>query len=841
MKNPKLRIKSGNDTARFDNYIMNDNRTSSGTRFGRHGEKPTHITNNNKGDEYESGNIWEGRPRTKTLKSKYQTQNCEYKTESRLSKKIKNKNNDKIKKHKKSNKHVITANISGSRYEIIKTVMQDNEFQFSNETDCDIFWFDGAMSIDKLNDLKSFQKINHFPAMNEISRKDNLARNISRMIKYNKDEFSFIPKTWIFPADYSSFQNYVKLNKKKRRYFITKPLNGAMGNGIKLTKNIDRHQYNDGGIVQEYIEKPFLVDGYKCDLRLYVMITSCDPLRIFLYNDGLLRLSTEKYSPPNESNMDSVYMHLTNYSINRHSENYNRSSSMETGSKRSLLFFNKYLMKQGYDNKAVWRNISDLIVKTMILVHPHLFHAYRLYRPCQSPELDSVCFEILGFDIILDRKLTPWLLEVNRSPSFNVDEKLDNVIKYGLIEDALKLIRMKHFDKRKEMATQKALIQKRLFKHQKRYNNEIHDRLDKAKEARRNDLQDLLIRIRKDAERDEWELENSGRFTRIFPPNDRFKKEKYTNLIIQVFKIFFHGRSKGLQNEIERIYSNSLSEEDLVEMLSKFDEENKIGKKNIKFKNHFDNFTHPKISTPSISRAHALRSIYINENRLKKFKSMVMTKNYTNSFKYKFADNADCEQSVSVNKGKHEIYKSLLCELNKFQIKFPGKTDQDAQKILQNIYTNWKFHKSRVASYWLVKLDNFRRKKILSIVNSNINSLLYSTTPPQSIEFNRLSRIFERLFCQLSSAKGHGLWDCFKITGSSWEVIFGKTSDNLSTIELNICRRIVQLCRDCLLIVYQFATQTLDDNNTSNHSFITVRRQKLEPNFNEKSTDYYLY
>jgi tubulin polyglutamylase TTLL7 len=56
-------------------------------------------------------------------------------------------------------------------------------------------------------------------------------------------------------------------------------------------------------IVQEYMDKPFLVDGYKADMRIYVLITSCDPLRVFLYNDGLLRLSTEKYLIPHDSNV----------------------------------------------------------------------------------------------------------------------------------------------------------------------------------------------------------------------------------------------------------------------------------------------------------------------------------------------------------------------------------------------------------------------------------------------------------------------------------------------------------------------------------------------------------
>ena len=65
------------------------------------------------------------------------------------------------------------------------------------------------------------------------------------------------------------------------------------------------------------MHKPLLIDGFKFDLRIYVLLYGVDPLRIFIFKEGLARFATSKYENPVKGNMDNLFMHLTNYAINK--------------------------------------------------------------------------------------------------------------------------------------------------------------------------------------------------------------------------------------------------------------------------------------------------------------------------------------------------------------------------------------------------------------------------------------------------------------------------------------------------------------------------------------------
>lgn len=74
-------------------------------------------------------------------------------------------------------------------------------------------------------------------------------------------------------------------------------------------------------MVSRYIANPHLIDGLKYDLRIYVLVTSFDPLKVYLFREGLVRFATEKYSN-NMASLKKRFIHLTNYSVNKKAEGY---------------------------------------------------------------------------------------------------------------------------------------------------------------------------------------------------------------------------------------------------------------------------------------------------------------------------------------------------------------------------------------------------------------------------------------------------------------------------------------------------------------------------------------
>ena len=117
-----------------------------------------------------------------------------------------------------------------------------------------------------------------------------------------------------------------------------------------------------------------------------------------------------------------MFMHLTNYSLNKNSENYKAPDvdfmSDDTSSKRLLSTLWKQLDEAGHDTNVIKEKIKDTIKKAVITLEPYLIHYY--HTTIAYDHTEAKCFHLVGFDILLDHKLNAWLMEINANPSFNM-------------------------------------------------------------------------------------------------------------------------------------------------------------------------------------------------------------------------------------------------------------------------------------------------------------------------------------------------------------------------------------------------------------------------------------
>ncbi|XP_062435066.1 tubulin monoglutamylase TTLL4 isoform X3 [Rhea pennata] len=318
---------------------------------------------------------------------------------------------------------------------IVKQTISRSHFRVSKKSNDWLGCWGHHMKSPSFRAIREHQKLNHFPGSFQIGRKDRLWRNLLKMqTRYGKKEFNFFPQSFILPQD-------IKLLRKaweegaSRQKWIVKPPASARGIGIQVIHKWSQLPKRRPLLVQRYLHKPYLIGGSKFDLRIYVYVTCYDPLRVYLFKDGLVRFASCKYSSSMKS-LSNKFMHLTNYSVNKKNTEY-KSNSDETacqGHKWALKALWTYLTQKGINSEAIWEKIKDIVIKTIIASEPYVNSLVKMYvrRP-------YCCHELFGFDIMLDENLKPWILEVNISPSLHSNSPLDVSIKGQMIRDLLNL------------------------------------------------------------------------------------------------------------------------------------------------------------------------------------------------------------------------------------------------------------------------------------------------------------------------------------------------------------------------------------------------------------------
>ncbi|XP_018327942.1 tubulin polyglutamylase TTLL5 isoform X2 [Agrilus planipennis] len=305
----------------------------------------------------------------------------------------------------------------------------------NNSCDFNLLWTGSHPRPGLLRSLTAHQRVNHFPRSYELTRKDRLYKNIEKMqhIRGLKN-FNFIPQTFVMPGE---FRDLCLAHYRVKGPWIVKPVASSRGRGIFIVESPNQVPLDEPVVVAKYVNKPLLIRGHKCDLRLYVAVTSYDPLLIYIYEEGLVRFATVKYDP-NPKSLWNPCMHLCNYSINKYHSDYVKAddpNAENVGHKWTLSALLRHLKTEGKNTSNLMSQIEDMVIKAVLASASSIVSASQMFVP--NP---ACCFELFGFDILIDEGLKPWLLEVNLSPSLGCDSPLDVRLKSAMLADLLTLV-----------------------------------------------------------------------------------------------------------------------------------------------------------------------------------------------------------------------------------------------------------------------------------------------------------------------------------------------------------------------------------------------------------------
>ena len=281
---------------------------------------------------------------------------------------------------------------------------------------------------------------------------------------------SFVPPSFYLPSQINLFLKFVKTEGDQ--VWITKPIRSGEGRGIQLyassheflsteypSISIDEISHGHVNhetvktikkkmVVSKYIKNPLLINGKKFDMRLYVLVVGArsqnEQDRAYLYQDGIVRLASEDYNESTET-LHNHFIHLTNNTINDKKNKIQHETIVEKYGffcNMNLDELQNYFKTQNMEWKPLWNRLKRLVRESLnftIFCKEHQDGNFQQTR--------HRCFELYGFDILVDCHLNPYLLEVNSMPdlsgvsqSSHLVLKKDFCVKSNMLVNAMNLV-----------------------------------------------------------------------------------------------------------------------------------------------------------------------------------------------------------------------------------------------------------------------------------------------------------------------------------------------------------------------------------------------------------------
>lgn len=274
----------------------------------------------------------------------------------------------------------------------------------------DSCWYTGMPDEAVFEQLDQTKSINHIPGNNGLTIKDflhnTLASTRDRLrSSQRKARMNFFPHVYSMPNEYHDWLQHAHEDPDHK--WILKPKNSSRGRGIEVVRDLADVPLDQKFMVQDYLDNPHLINDRKYVLRLYVLISSVEPLQIYLYDEGFAKLASDPYDI---NDLDNLFSHLTNPDINALNEEAEAPVVFV-----NLADYKKWLREQGQDDVALFDKVRDLVTITAISVRERMrTRTNHISAPTNG------CYELMGFDCFISADLKPYLLECNLSPDLKV-------------------------------------------------------------------------------------------------------------------------------------------------------------------------------------------------------------------------------------------------------------------------------------------------------------------------------------------------------------------------------------------------------------------------------------
>jgi len=315
--------------------------------------------------------------------------------------------------------------------EALTDVFSDLDGERVDSPDWDLLWyFKHEPPSELYKNISDLRRINHIPGISALTDKWELYNNLrcqwetSGLDKKTESTRRYFPKSWMIPENKEEINQH--LLEKPEKPLILKGLHAVNGMAMKLIKYGDELPDDEKWIVQEYIENPHLINDRKYILQVFLLITSCQPLTAYLFQDGVADLAVLPYSS-DPKKWDNPGIHIATTILQSQQQGFDLKQHCLT-----IQQWQSHLAETG-DAEIVWERIETVLRQTLLAVAEPLGQTAnsQLAHPEQ-------CFELLAVDIMLDSELNPWLVECNRSASMN--PQYTGKLKPALLKDALGLI-----------------------------------------------------------------------------------------------------------------------------------------------------------------------------------------------------------------------------------------------------------------------------------------------------------------------------------------------------------------------------------------------------------------